>query len=479
MAHTLLFRPYYDPFTRSTPTAPWGLLYVAAPLVQRGIDVDIVDEPVTPHYEDHVAAIIQAKKPVCIGISAMTGEQIEYGLKFAAVVRKYTSAPIVWGGIHPTLLPEETLRHPLVDLVVAGEGEYTYADLVETLDRGGDPADVAGVYVQKGDEIKGSTPVQFLDLSTLPDIPYHLVDVERYIRRRPDVGAERYFEVITSRGCPHPCSFCYIEAVHNKRWRYMPPEIAVAKVKDVKKRFDVDHVLFREDNFFVNWHRVDDIAKLLIADKVGVKWSASCRIDYMDRYTPEFLARIKESGCAHLTFGVESGNNRVLRLAEKNITVEQILRVAEKVNQYGMVGSYHFMGGFPSETEEEFLDTCRLIDKMLEIAPKMVAREIAVFTPYPGLGLFEECVKRGFKRPQSLEEWTDMDWTNPQRDWLTPKQQALLADAQWLCARLWHPNKAYRAWITRRWKQFIRSKKGTPIYERPAVGLIKKAMLGV
>src|SRR5690606_23324258 len=147
-------------------------------------------------------------------------------------------------------------------------------------------------------------------------------------------------------------------AVHNKRWRYMPPEIAVAKVKDVKKRFNVDHVLFREDNFFVNWHRVDDIAKLLIEDNVGVKWSASCRIDYLDRHSPEFLRRIKESGCAHLTLGVESGNSRGLRLAEKNITVDQILRVAEKVNKYDMVGSYHFMGGFPSETEEEFLDTC-------------------------------------------------------------------------------------------------------------------------
>ena len=478
MPHTLLFRPYYDPYTRSTPTAPWGLLYVAAPLVKAGVDVDIVDEPVTPQYEDHVAEIIRTKKPVAIGISAMTGEQIACGLRFARFVRQHTSAPIVWGGIHPTLLPEETIRHELVDVVVAGEGEYAYRDLIIALAKGGDPADVAGVYVEKNGELQGSTPTEYLDLSELPDIPYHLVDVERYIRKRADVGAERYFEVITSRGCPHPCSFCYIDAVHNKRWRYMPPETAVAKLKDLKKRFDIDHVLFREDNFFVNWHRVDDIAQLMIKENLGLRWSASCRIDYMDRYKPDFLERIKQSGCAHLTFGVESGNNRVLKLAEKNLTVDQILRVAEKVNQHSLVGSYHFMGGFPSETEEEFLDTCRLIDTMLDIAPQMVAREIAVFTPYPGLGLFDECVKRGFKRPQSLDQWTDLDWTNPRRDWLTPRQQRLIADALWLCARLWHPNKTYRAWITRRWKQFIHSKRGTTIYERPAVALIKRAMQG-
>jgi len=476
MPHTLLFRPYYDPYTRSTPTAPWGLLYVAAPLIDRGIDVDIVDEPVTPQYEDNVAEIIRKKKPVCIGISAMTGEQIEFGLRFAKFVRKHTSVLIVWGGIHPTLLPEETIDHDLVDIVVAGEGEYVYADLVEALAKGGDPADVAGVYIKKGEQVVGSTPTEYLDLAELPNIPYHLVDVERYIRKRPDVGAERYFEVITSRGCPHPCSFCYIDAVHNKRWRYMPPETAVAKLKDLKKRFDIDHVLFREDNFYVNWHRVDDIAKLMIEEKLDLKWSASCRIDYFDKYKPEFLDTLKKSGCALITFGVESGNNRVLKLAEKNITVEQTLRVAEKVNQYGMVGSYHFMGGFPTETEEEFLDTCRLIDTMLEIAPSMVAREIAVFTPYPGLGLFEKCVEHGFKRPQSLEEWTEMDWLNPQRDWLSPRQQRLIADAQWLCARLWHPNKTYRRWIQNRWKQFIRSKNGTTIYERPAVHFVKKTI---
>jgi radical SAM superfamily enzyme YgiQ (UPF0313 family) len=476
MASTLLFRPFYDPYTRSTPTAPWGLLYVAAPVIDQGHDVDIVDEPVTPKYEDHVAEIIQSKKPVCIGISAMTGEQIKFDLRFAKFVRKHTDAPIVWGGIHPTLLPEQTLEHDLVDIVIAGEGEYTYADLVDTLAKGGDPADVAGVYIKKDDEIVGSTPTEYLDLTELPDIPYHLVDVERYIRRRPDLGSERYFEVITSRGCPHPCSFCYIDAVHNKRWRYMPAETVVAKMKDIKKRFDVDHVLFREDNFYVNWHRVDDVAKLMIEENLDLKWSASCRIDYFDRYKPEFLERIKKAGCAHLTFGVESGNDRVLKLAEKNITVEQILRVAEKVNRYGMVGSYHFMGGFPSETEEEFLDTCRLLDAMLDIAPQMVAREIAVFTPYPGLGLFEECVRRGFKRPTSLDEWTDLDWTNPQRDWLTPRQQCLIADAQWLCARLWHPNPAYRRWINRRWKQFIHSKRGLTIYERPAVNFIKRRL---
>lgn len=474
MPSTLLFRPYYDPHTRSTPTAPWGLLYVAAPLVQCGVDVDIVDEPVTPEYEERVLQILEEKSPVAVGISTMTGEQIAFGLKFAAFVRKHSQAPIVWGGIHPTLLPEQTLRHELVDYVVAGEGEYAYSDLVENLAAGKGPGNVEGVYFTRNGEVVGSAPTRFLELGTLPDLPYHLIDVERYIRKRPDLGSERYFEVITSRGCPHPCSFCYNESVHKRRWRMMDAAAAVTKLKDLKKRFDIDCVLFREDNFFVNRHRVAEIATRMIQEKLDLKWAASCRIDYFHKYKPDFIELLKNSGCVLLTFGVESGNDRVLEFIKKFITVEMVLDVAQKVNEYSMAGTYHFMGGFPSETEQEFLGTCRLIDKMLQMAPTMVARELSVFTPYPGLGLIEECVERGHKEPDSLEGWTGMDWTNPNRAWLTKRQSRLIADAQWLIARLGHPNRAYRAWIKMRWRQLINSTKGTNLLERPAIEFLKR-----
>lgn len=474
MISTILFRPFYDPHSKSTPTAPWGLLYVAAPLVERGVDVTIIDEPVTKDYEQQVRQLLNEKKPVAVGISAMTGEQITYGLKFARFVRSVSDVPVVWGGIHPTLLPEQTLENEYVDYVVAGEGEYSYANLLECLHQGGDPSTVDGVWTIKDGKPAGSTPTQFIDLRTLPNIPYELVDVERYIRRRPDVGSERYFETITSRGCPHPCSFCYIDTVHNRRWRIMEPPVIVEKIKDLQRRFNVDTILFREDNFFVDRKRVEAFAKLLLKEKVKVQWSASCRIDYFYKYQPDFVDLIRDSGACLLTFGVESGNNRILRFIKKFITVDQILEVADKVNRHGMTGSYHFMTGFPTETEEEFLDTCRLIDKMLEIAPKMVARELAVYTPYPGLGLTDECVKLGYQLPAKLEDWTDLDWTNPERPWLTARQTRLIADAQWLIARLWHHNPLYRAWITRRWKQFIKSADNIRLIERPAITQLKK-----
>ena len=476
MPNVLLFRPIYDARSRSTPAFPWALLYLASVLVQRGIDVDIVDETCTPDCAERVEALLKAKRPIAVGITSMTGEQIRHGLGFARQVRASSNAAIVWGGIHPSLLPEQTVQHPLADYVVAGEGEYAFADLVECLARNGDPGDIPGVFMKRGNGVHGQRPETFVDLAALPEIPFDLIDVERYICRRPDLGAERYFEVCTSRGCPHHCGFCYIESVHGSQWRPMAAEAAVDHVKNIVKRFHVDAILFREDNFFVQRKRAEAIAQRLIDENVNVKWAASCRINYFTRYSPEFIELLRRSGCVLLTFGVESGSNRVLEFIRKDITLPMIQEAARKMKQSGIRGTYHFMGGFPSETEPEFLLTCRLIDTLMKIAPETVVREMSIFAPYPGVGLIPECTKRGYVEPDTLDAWVGMDWSNPSRPWLTQNQSRLISDAQFLIARLNHPNPVFRAWIRLRWRQLLHSRQGITLFERPALEALKRRL---
>jgi radical SAM superfamily enzyme YgiQ (UPF0313 family) len=474
MPSVILFRPVYDPDSRSIPTYPWALVYLAAVLVERGVDVTIIDEASLPNNGENVKQILQTKRPVAVGITAMTGEQIRYGLEFARLVRKQCKAAIVWGGVHPSLLPEQTVRHRLVDYVVAGEGEYAFADLVECVEKNEDAADIPGVYLVRGPQVIGSRQEIFVDLASLPDLPYHLADPERYICRRPDLGAERYFEICTSRGCPHHCGFCYIDSVHRSCWRGMNADIAVDRIKSLVKRFNLDCVLFREDNFFVERKRVEQIAQRLINDTVGIKWAASCRINYFAAYSGEFIDLLKRSGCVQLTFGVESGSDRVLEFIGKGITVEQALAAAHKVKENGVRGTYHFMGGFPSETTEEFLDTCRLIDKLMEIDPGIVVREMSVFAPYPGVKLIPACVKLGYQEPGNLEAWIEMDWACSKRPWLTEEQSRLIADAQFLIARLAHPNLFVRSWVLSRWRQMLCSKRGLRLRERPIIELMKR-----
>ena len=474
MPSVLLFRPIYDPRSRSTPVFPWALVYLAGELVKRGVDVDLLDGPCTPDCEARAVKLLERKRPVAVGITSMTGDQIRFGLRFARLVRAHSDAAIVWGGVHASLLPEQTARHPLVDYVVAGEGEYAFADLVECLATGQGGDGIPGVFFERNGEVVGARQEGFIDLSALPDLPFDLIDVERYITKRPGLGVERYFEICTSRGCPHRCGFCYIESVHDRRWRYIDADVAVDNIKTLVRRFDLDCVSFREDNFFVSRTRVERIARRLIEERVGVKWAASSRIDYFAEYTPEFVDLLRQSGCVLLTFGVESGADRVLEFIRKDIRVDQIEKVVRLVKGHGIRATYHFMGGFPSETTAEFLDTCRLIDVLDRMGPQIVVRELSVFAPYPGVGLIPECVKRGYAAPDNLEAWIDVDWTNPRRPWLTERQSRVISDAQFLIARLAHPNRVLRSWARFRWNQLLRGGRATTLVERPLIELAKR-----
>ena len=473
MVSVILFRPAYDLNSRSTPTFPWAFMYLASVLVQKDIDVTIIDETCEPDALDRLDTALDTKKPVAVGITAMTGDQIRFGLACAARVRQRSKAAIVWGGIHATLLPEQTARHPLVDYVAAGEGEFAFTELVECLAQNGEPATIPGVFFKCGDKIWGSRANGFLAFGALPEIPYHLIDVERYIVPRPDLGIKRYFEICTSRGCPHHCGFCYVESVHGCQWRPLSAEATVTRIQDLVKRFNIDGILFREDNFFVDRKRVETIAQKLVDQNIAIKWAASCRINYFAHYTPEFIELLRKSGCRMLTFGVEAGSERVLQFIRKEITVEMVLKAAERLSKSGIRGSFHFMGGFPGETPSEFLETCRLINQLMQISPENTVRELAVFTAYPGTALVPACTVRGYREPESLEGWVGMDWTNPQRPWLNEQQSRLLSDADFLIARLRHPNPVLRAWVWLRWRQFLNSNEGIRLPERSLLNWLR------
>jgi anaerobic magnesium-protoporphyrin IX monomethyl ester cyclase len=332
------------------------------------------------------------------------------------------------------------------------------------------------VFFMRDREVAGTRAETFVNLANVPEIPFDLVEVERYISSRPDLGIDRYFEVCTSRGCPHRCGFCYIESVHGSRWRSVEAAACVAHIKAMIQRFGIDGISFREDNFFVRRARVEAIARALIDQDVRVKWAASCRINYAAHYTPAFLKLLRESGCVLLTFGVESGSDRMLEFIHKDITVAQVLAVAHKMHDSGIRATYHFMGGFPTEAVEEFLATCRLIDALRMIAPDTVVREMSIFAPYPGIGLIPACAQRGYREPQSLEEWVAMDWSHPDRPWLTREQSRLIADAQFLIARLAHRNPAIRTWAQRRWRQLIGGTRGIRLPERPWIEAARRVV---
>ncbi len=192
------------------PQVPLALIYIASSLQREGHQVRILDM----RLDDFKT--IDIGNPLFVGITCMSGQQIRYGLEFARRIRSENpSCPIVWGGVHPTLLPEQTATSKFVDIVVRGEGELVIPKLANKLAAGETFADVRGLTFKSEGLIKSTGEADLIDLDDIPiDLPYDLLKLEKYSTLQSG-----RFHIQTSRGCPHRCGFCYNTDFNKRNWR--------------------------------------------------------------------------------------------------------------------------------------------------------------------------------------------------------------------------------------------------------------------
>lgn len=355
--------------------------------------------------EDH--ASFKLSSPVFVGISSMSGLQIRYGLEFAKNVRDSDpSCPIVWGGVHPTLLPEQTAANENVDIVVRGEGESSIVELANKLSAGQPLDDVGSITYKSEGKVRSNPDSGFIDLSTVPiELPFDLLLMDRY----PSLRAGR-FHMQTSRGCPHRCGFCYNSIFNKKTWRSKGAQRVIDEVEYVKTRFrGVKCIDVVDDNFFVDRKRVEDICHEIINRGIDVTWRANCRFDYMSGYDREFIALLEKSGCVELDFGAETGSDRLLSLIQKDVTAEMMVRSVENLAKWApSIEPYVFwMSGLPTEAEDDLTKTYGVMDKLYEVNRRTQHIEICIYTPFPSPML--QFFASEHSIPKSLEEWGDVD----------------------------------------------------------------------
>jgi anaerobic magnesium-protoporphyrin IX monomethyl ester cyclase len=392
---------------------PMAVLTVAAPLEARGYSVRIVDQRGNPAWRQELKDELAAQRPLMVGISSMTGRQIGGGLSAARLVREATpDVPIVWGGVHPSLLPEQTAAHELVDIVVVGEGEVTAVELADALRTGTPLSKVAGLCFKENGGVTRTPDRPFADLASLPEPAYHLVDIERY-RVAPLVKGETSLTILTSRGCPYRCGYCYNVQYNRRSWRALPAAEVVRRMRVLKERFGVSSVLLLDDNFFCNLNRVREICRLLIEQRLDlVVHGANCRADTVVRFDDELLGLLKKAGFTKLLIGVESGAPGVLERMKKDITPEQVLEANRMLRKHGIKPCFAFMAGFPYETVADVRTTLAFMGRLHDENPSAATFGLSLISPYPGTELLDDCVAAGLRPPSSLEEWARCDHTS-------------------------------------------------------------------
>jgi radical SAM superfamily enzyme YgiQ (UPF0313 family) len=387
---------------------PMGLLCIATPVSLAGYNVRIIDQRTDPSWLSNLRQEL-SQRPVCIGITSMTGSQIKYALEISRIAKEYENVPVVWGGVHPTILPEQTLRNEYIDIVVKGEGEETFLELVQALDSGKSLNTVKGILYKDSGQIRDTGIRPFLDLTQQPPLSYHLLDLNKYIRDISGVGHLNFF---TSRGCPYPCTFCFNTPYNKKAWRAMSPDLAIERISDFVQRYKVKGITFIDNNFFTDMDRGKSILNGLIRSELGITISKiSLRVDSLLEMTDNDLTLLERAGCRRLTLAVESGSERIRAMLKKPVDVKALLDLNRRLIKSSMVPHYLFMMGLPTETKEDLMDSISLALKLSKENP-LAQFFFNIYIPYPGTELFDTAVRLGLDAPQRLEDWIRVSYRN-------------------------------------------------------------------
>ncbi len=375
-----------------------GLLNIASYLDSRGAPVEIIDGARQANYLERLKAEARGCGWAALAVMTM---QVGRALKISQIIREINPAcKIIWGGPHPTFFPEQTIKNDLIDIVCVGEGEETLWEIVSNKKL----SEIDGIVYKEGGHILANKLRTLHDPAQMPLFNWELVPREILERLQ-------LIPSLTSRGCPHRCTFC-INAILKNRWRPRTFEQVLEDLRIIisKDYFRGKPIRFWDENFFVDIERARKIIEGMIKNNLIIPWETTVRANYIKEgmIDDEFMAKLRQSGCYLLSFGAESGCPRLLKKMKKDINPEDVINSAKVALSHNIIPQYSFMIGLPGETRFEMTETLNLIDKLVKLSPKIQILGPQAFRPYPGSELYDECVASGWQAPQTLEEWAHL-----------------------------------------------------------------------
>lgn len=410
MNKVLLVHPYSGFFNEALLGPHLGLLSIGTVLKQKGYEVKIINvfpqDVAMRELGDEVK-----DEPIFIGITAMT-PQVPFALEVTRFLKKHIKCPIVWGGVHATLFPEQTVMNSMIDIAVLGEGEETCVELTDKICNQQNLNDVRGICFKEGDKLVKTASRPYCDMNAIPGLNYRLSKVDNFIWQ--DFSAYngpkrcRTLNLVSSRGCPNKCTFCINNIVYKNGFRAKRADIILDEMEDLIEKYNIEHVAFRDEEFFASKKRVTEFLAGLEKRKIKITWHAEVRANHFrqDYINLDMAKRIRDLGCFWLSMGVETSSERLLKKIRKGITIEQADVAYETCLKAGITLSSGFIIGLPTESKMETYNTIKYIYDRWRVAPKMRPIIVSIFRPYPGSELFDECRNLGYEENNSLEDWS-------------------------------------------------------------------------
>jgi len=410
----LLYQPLMEKGMNSKPRRiPLALLSIAAPLLKKGYEVKIFDALIDPHAPEKLMKSLD--KALCVGFSVWTGFPILDSLKLSKKIKETNpNIPVIWGGWHPSILPLNTIKNDNIDIVVSGQGELTFLELVQSIENKKPLQGIKGITYKIDKKIYTNPDRKRYPLEILPPIPFHIIDIEKYLTSS---SGKRTLSYISSQGCPANCNFCYTSLVYGQKIISVSSQKVLNDLKNIIETYNVDSFIFEDSNFTFDEKRVKEICQGIIKNRWDIKWTACAGVSNTLKFNEKTIRLMKESGCEFLAVGAESGSQKILDFLNKGIKVDDIINFSRLCKKYDIPIRFFFMFGFPGETNKDLKDTFRLIKKVYPLHKgNMLA--FSFFTPFPKMLLYHELInKYGFKPPESLEGWSKHDIQTSKTIW--------------------------------------------------------------
>jgi anaerobic magnesium-protoporphyrin IX monomethyl ester cyclase len=393
---------FFPAFSSQEATAPLGILAVATPLLRAGYSVRIIDSTITPDFQQ--ATLDELDDALCLAVSLVTGPMIRETVQIARAAKKrYPGKPVILGGWHPSLLPDQTLAADCVDIVVKGQGEDALLEIVERIEAGESMKGIAGVGYKQNGVLVFNQPRSLKPIRELPPKAYHLADFDAYER----VCGRRWAMYTSSLACPYNCAYCTNDGVYGRKWNALDPEQVVEETTDLVTRYRLSLLWIVDDNFLVDRERALGIADGLVRKGVKFDWSIQASTNLVSRFSVDELKLLRRAGLSQVSQGADSGSLKVMHLMNKDFQkLETIYTAADKLTRAGIRPSFNMIFGFPGEGEEERRQSVALI---MDICRRFPGAEFwtNIFTPYPGSPVMQRAFELGIHVPTTLEGWVD------------------------------------------------------------------------